>query len=81
MAEAFHLEKIDILSQRGLGHIKEAVEIVKENKGIDIADTKSFKKDEKCNELLQNKGKIVKMLGYLISNKDVPIVNKDGKTK
>ncbi len=55
MAEAFHLEKIDILSQRGLGHIKEAVEIVKENKGIDIdiADTKSFKKDEKCNELLR----------------------------
>lgn len=55
MAEAFHLEKIDILSQRGLGHIKEAVGIVKENKGIDIdiADTKSFKKDEKCNELLR----------------------------
>ncbi|HET8859671.1 DNA polymerase III subunit alpha [Marivirga sp.] len=55
MAESFHLEKIDILSQRGLGHIKEAVSIAEENKGvkINISDTKSFKKDEKCNELLR----------------------------
>ncbi|SMG12597.1 DNA polymerase-3 subunit alpha [Marivirga sericea] len=55
MAETFHLEKIDILSQRGLGHIKEAVSIAEENRGvkINISDTKRFKKDEKCNELLR----------------------------
>lgn len=55
MAEEFHLEKIDILSQRGLGHIKEAVNMVEENRGIkiNIADTKTFKQDEKCNELLR----------------------------
>ncbi|GAA5036750.1 DNA-directed DNA polymerase [Marivirga lumbricoides] len=55
MAEEFHLEKIDILSQRGLGHIKEAVQIAEANRGvkIDIADTKRFKRDEKCNELLR----------------------------
>ncbi|MFQ3213483.1 MAG: error-prone DNA polymerase [Marivirga sp.] len=55
IAEGIHMEKIDILSQRGLGHIKEAVQIAKDNRGIkiDIADTKSFKRDEKCNELLR----------------------------
>jgi len=55
IAESFHLEKIDILSQRGLGHIKEAVEIAEENRGIkiNISDTKSFKNDKKCNELLR----------------------------
>ncbi len=55
MAEEFHLEKIDILSQRGLGHIKEAVQIAESNKGvkINIAETKRFKTDEKCNELLR----------------------------
>ncbi|MFN0048970.1 MAG: DNA polymerase III subunit alpha [Cytophagales bacterium] len=54
IAETIHLEKIDILSQRGLGHIKEAIEIVKENKGIeiDISDNKAFKQDAKCNEML-----------------------------
>lgn len=54
IAETIHLEKIDILSQRGLGHIKEAVEIVKENKGIeiDISNHKAFKQDAKCNEML-----------------------------
>ncbi|MEM9298123.1 MAG: DNA polymerase III subunit alpha [Bacteroidota bacterium] len=58
IAESIHLEKLDILSQRGLGHIKDAVEMVKENKGIDIdiANTNAFKKDPKCNEMLA-KGK------------------------
>jgi hypothetical protein len=32
-------------------------------------------------ELFANKNKVVKMVGYLISIKDVPIMNKDGKTK
>ncbi len=54
IAESIHLEKLDILSQRGLGHIKEAVELVEKNRGvkIDISDTGKFKKDPKCNEML-----------------------------
>lgn len=58
IAESIHLEKLDILSQRGLGHIKDAVQIVEENKGIklNIQDTGRFKKDHKCNEML-SKGK------------------------
>ena len=54
IAESIHLEKLDILSQRGLGHIKDAVEMVKENRGItiDINNTKAFKKDPKCNKML-----------------------------
>jgi DNA-directed DNA polymerase III PolC len=35
-AEKIVLSKLDILSQRGLGHIKEAIRLVKENRGIDI---------------------------------------------
>jgi DNA-directed DNA polymerase III PolC len=52
VAESIGLEKLDILSQRGLGHIKDAVQIVKENRGIhiDIHDIKKFKKDEKVNK-------------------------------
>lgn len=55
IAEDIHLEKVDILSQRGLGHIKEAVEIAERNRGIkiEISNTNDFKKDEKCNELLR----------------------------
>lgn len=58
IAEDIHLEKLDILSQRGLGHIKDAVEMVKENRGItiDISNTKAFKADPKCNDMLA-KGK------------------------
>jgi DNA-directed DNA polymerase III PolC len=55
-AEDIGLYKFDILSQRGLGHIKDAVNIVRENKGIDIDihDIKKFKEDEKIKELLRN---------------------------
>lgn len=58
MAESINLEKLDVLSQRGLGHIKDAVDLVKENKGevIDISKTNQFKKDAKCNDMLA-KGK------------------------
>lgn len=35
-AEDLGLYKFDILSQRGLGHIRDTVSIVKENKGVDI---------------------------------------------
>jgi len=36
VAEELGFEKLDILSQRGIGHIKECVEIVRENRGIDV---------------------------------------------
>ena len=36
VAEDIGFYKFDILSQRGLGHIKEAVQIIKKNQGIDI---------------------------------------------
>lgn len=46
-AEAIGLFKFDILSQRGLGHIRDAINIIKENKGIDIDihDVKTFMRD------------------------------------
>lgn len=54
IAESIHLEKLDILSQRGLGHIKDAVQMVEKNRGVklDIHHTEPFKKDPKCNEML-----------------------------
>jgi DNA-directed DNA polymerase III PolC len=47
VAEDIGLNKFDILSQRGLGHIKECLKLVKENKGIDIDihDVEKFKRD------------------------------------
>ncbi|MHC1702355.1 MAG: DNA polymerase III subunit alpha [Tenuifilaceae bacterium] len=53
-AEDIGLDKLDILSQRGLGHIKECVEIVKENQGIDIDvhRVNEFKKDPNINQQL-----------------------------
>src|SRR5690554_397137 len=54
IAEDIGFEKFDILSQRGIGHINDAVKLIKRNKGInvDIRDT-SLSKDEKlCNEFL-----------------------------
>ena len=49
VAEKIGLYKLDILSQRGLGHIKETVRLVKQNQGIsiDITDVERFKRDEK----------------------------------
>jgi DNA-directed DNA polymerase III PolC len=55
-AEDFGIYKFDILSQRGLGHIKETVKHVKRNRGIDV-DVYQFKKftqDEKIKDLLRN---------------------------
>jgi len=54
-AEAIGYEKFDILSQRGIGHIREAVQLIKQNKNkdIDIHDFKSFKKDQKVNAILK----------------------------
>ncbi|UKT65785.1 DNA polymerase III subunit alpha [Pedobacter mucosus] len=54
-AEAIGYEKFDILSQRGIGHIREAVKIIKENCGrdVDIHDFPKFKKDPKLNAELR----------------------------
>ncbi len=58
VAEDIGLFKFDILSQRGLGKIKDAVEIVKHNhpdkKSIDIHDIKRFKEDKRIKYLLRN---------------------------
>tara|TARA_B100000809_G_scaffold118758_1_gene117060 strand:- start:24022 stop:27009 length:2988 start_codon:yes stop_codon:yes gene_type:complete len=58
VAENIKLYKFDILSQRGLGKIKDAVEIVAQNypeQGkIDIHDISRFKEDEKIKDLLRN---------------------------
>ena len=55
-AEDIGLYKFDILSQRGLGHIKDTIEIVKKNKGvdIDIHNIAAFKQDEKIKQLLRS---------------------------
>ncbi|MFD1315699.1 DNA polymerase III subunit alpha [Namhaeicola litoreus] len=58
VAEDVGLYKFDVLSQRGLGKIKEAIDIVKYNHpdhpDIDIHDIKRFKEDEKIKHLLRN---------------------------
>ena len=55
-AEDFGIYKFDILSQRGLGHIKETVKHVKRNKGVDIDvyQFKKFKEDEKIKDLMRH---------------------------
>ncbi len=55
-AEDVGLYKYDILSQRGLGHIKDTVELVKKNQGIDIDIHRiaDFKKDERIKDLIRN---------------------------
>ncbi|WP_367866968.1 DNA polymerase III subunit alpha [Pedobacter sp. WC2423] len=54
-AELIGFDKYDILSQRGIGHIKEAVRLVEENQRqkIDIHDVKAFMKDPNLNERLK----------------------------
>jgi DNA polymerase-3 subunit alpha len=54
-AEDIGLYKFDILSQRGLGKIRDSLGIIKENKGveIDIHRIAEFKQDEKIKELLK----------------------------
>ena len=47
VAEALGFEKLDILSQRGIGHIKESADIIRRNRGIavDVHRVDAFKKD------------------------------------
>ncbi|MFN8285661.1 MAG: DNA polymerase III subunit alpha [Chitinophagales bacterium] len=54
-AEDVGLYKFDILSQRGLGHIKDAVDLVKQNQGIevDIHRIQDFKEDERIKQMLK----------------------------
>lgn len=54
-AEAISLFKFDILSQRGLGHIRDALTIIKENKGVDvdIHDIKTFMQDPRIRHELK----------------------------
>lgn len=55
-AEDFGIFKFDILSQRGLGHIRETVLHVKRNRGVDvdIHRFKDFKEDPEIKALLRN---------------------------
>jgi DNA-directed DNA polymerase III PolC len=54
-AEDLGVYKFDILSQRGLGHIKETVKHIKRNKGteVDVHCFKDFKQDEKIKNLMR----------------------------
>ncbi len=54
VAYAIGFEKLDILSQRGIGHINESVEIIMKNKGIkvDVHRVKEFKQDPLVNKKL-----------------------------
>jgi DNA polymerase-3 subunit alpha len=54
-AEEIGFEKLDILSQRGIGHIKESAEIILSNRGIDVDvhAVQKFKEDQKVKEYLR----------------------------
>jgi error-prone DNA polymerase len=53
-AEDIGLEKFDILSQRGIGTINDAVKLIKKNKGIDvdIRNNHLSKDEDQCNKIL-----------------------------
>ncbi|PLK45396.1 DNA polymerase III subunit alpha [Emticicia sp. TH156] len=55
VAEEIGFAKFDVLSQRGLGHIKMAVDLVRDNHriNIDIHQVHKFKKDENIRKQLQ----------------------------
>ena len=55
VAEEIGFEKFDILSQRGIGHIKECASIVEQNRGVavDVHAIQEFKKDKKVKHLLR----------------------------
>jgi len=54
-AEEIGYDKYDILSQRGIGHIKQAVNLIEENqqRKVDIHKVKDFMTDPKLNERLR----------------------------
>ncbi|WP_432712299.1 DNA polymerase III subunit alpha [Pedobacter sp.] len=55
-AELIGYDKYDILSQRGIGHIKETVKLVEQNqqKTIDIHQVRKFMKDQNLNNRLKS---------------------------
>lgn len=57
-AEDIRINKLDILSQRGLAKIKDAVDMIGEKANgelpFDIHDVERFKNDDRCNSLLRN---------------------------
>ena len=55
-AEEIGFEKLDILSQRGIGHIRESVDIILRNRAIDVDvhAIQKFKKDPKIREHLSS---------------------------
>ncbi|MCX6281131.1 MAG: DNA polymerase III subunit alpha [Bacteroidetes bacterium] len=55
VAEDIGFEKLDILSQRGIGHIYETAGIVRKNKGVsvDVHKINEFKADEEVKKLLR----------------------------
>jgi DNA polymerase-3 subunit alpha len=55
VAEDIGFEKLDILSQRGIGHIKDAAEIIHENcgKSIDVHQVQKFKQDKRVKDQLK----------------------------
>lgn len=62
IAEDVGVFKFDILGQRGLAKIKDALDIIKTNRPeappIDITDVETFKKDKNINNLLKTGGAI-----------------------
>lgn len=54
IGEDIGFEKLDVLSQRGIGHINDCVDIVAENRGekLDIRAVDKFKYDPKTNAML-----------------------------
>jgi error-prone DNA polymerase len=55
VAEDIGFDKFDILSQRGIGHIDDAVKLIKQNQNleIDIRDVSISKNEKNCNEMLK----------------------------
>ncbi len=60
ISEDIGFEKFDILSQRGIGHIKDAAELVWQNKRIkvDVHEVQKFKTDPRIKQELKNANSI-----------------------
>ncbi|WNJ19863.1 DNA polymerase III subunit alpha [Pontibacter sp. G13] len=56
VAEDINLHKFDVLSQRGLGHIKDSLKIIRDNQGkdVDIHDVQAFKQDKRVRQMLSD---------------------------
>ncbi len=54
-AEDLHLHKYDVLSQRGLGHIKSAIDLIARNQGrlVDVHDVPRIKQDGEVRRMLK----------------------------